>query len=430
MPPMKAVQIHRFGAEEVMQLDEVEIPSPEARQMVIKIAATSINHSDLFIRQNGNIHIGAQDLPLILGRELAGTVVEACPNVTEFAPGQRVVALPAVQTRATGLPGSKEYTGCYAEYSLARPQDTRPLPDEIDWVTGAATPWAALTAWYVLAAAQVKAGDRVFIQAGGSGIGTFAVQFARILGAQVFATAGSDEKCARAASSVRTPQSITNTRISQARSCASPRAVVSTPLWRRSAVRRSQRASASWPRAGASSRWAASAGALASCRRRFRRGGKPPAFRSPLFSWKRRARSRSWTRFSHGSNLARSGSWSTARFRLRRWRRPTVTSPTGKISGRLCLLFEPVRPLLIHVSKYPVPSSLSISVCCAQKLRRPHRSSTIEGSSFSGLLTRVEIGHIRIRPAGKGRMNIQLEPVHPLVVRQSESFSASSVRSH
>jgi len=197
MPRMKAVQIHRFGGEDVMQLEEVEIPSPESRQMVIKIAATSINHSDLFIRQNGNIHIGPRDLPLILGRELAGTVVETGPNVTEFAPGQRVVALPAVQTRATGLPGSKEYTGCYAEYSLARPQDARPLPDGIGWETGAATPWAALTAWYVLAAAQVKAGDRVFIQAGGSGVGTFAVQFAKILGARVFATAGSDEKCSR-----------------------------------------------------------------------------------------------------------------------------------------------------------------------------------------------------------------------------------------
>jgi NADPH2:quinone reductase len=197
MPRMKAVQIHRFGAEDVMQLDEVEIPSPEPRQMVIKIAATSINHSDLFIRQNGNIHIGPQDLPLILGRELAGTVVEIGPDVTEFAPGQRVAALPAVQTRATGLPGSKEYTGCYAEYSLARPQDTRPLPDGIDWVTGAATPWAALTAWYVLAAAQVKGGDRVFVQAGASGVGTFAVQFAKILGARVFATAGSEEKCSR-----------------------------------------------------------------------------------------------------------------------------------------------------------------------------------------------------------------------------------------
>jgi NADPH:quinone reductase-like Zn-dependent oxidoreductase len=199
MPRMKAVQIHRFGAEDVMQLDEVDIPSPEPRQMVIKIAATSINHSDLFIRQNGNIHIGPRDLPLILGRELAGTVVEIGPNVAEFAPGQRVVALPAVQTRATGLPGSKEYTGCYAEYSLARPQDTRPLPDGIDWVTGAATPWAALTAWYVLAAARLKAGETVFIQSGASGVGTFAVQFAKILGARVFTSAGSAEKCSRIA---------------------------------------------------------------------------------------------------------------------------------------------------------------------------------------------------------------------------------------
>jgi NADPH2:quinone reductase len=197
MPKMKAVRIHRFGAEDVMQLDEVEIPSPEAWEMVIKIAATSVNHSDLFIRQKGNIHIGQQDLPLILGRELAGTVVETGKNVTGFVAGQRVVALPAVQTRASGLPGSKEFTGCYAEYSLARPQDTRPLPDGIDWVTGAATPWAALTAWYVLATAQVKAGNCVFIQAGASGVGTFAVQFAKLLGARVFATAGSDEKCSR-----------------------------------------------------------------------------------------------------------------------------------------------------------------------------------------------------------------------------------------
>lgn len=59
---MRQMKVHRFGAEDV--LDEVEIPSPEPRQMVIRIAATSINHSDLFIRQNGNIHIGPSDLPL------------------------------------------------------------------------------------------------------------------------------------------------------------------------------------------------------------------------------------------------------------------------------------------------------------------------------------------------------------------------------
>lgn len=196
MQTMKAMQIHRFGAEEVMQLDDVAVPSPGPREMLIKVAATSINHSDLFIRQNGNIHIGLGDLPLILGRELAGTVAEVGSGVTEYAPGQRVVALPAVQTRAAGLPGGKEYTGCYAEYALARPQDTRALPDGIDMVTGAATSWASLTAWYVLAAGRLKEGECVLIQAGGSGIGVMAIQFAKILGARVFTTA-SAEKCPR-----------------------------------------------------------------------------------------------------------------------------------------------------------------------------------------------------------------------------------------
>src|SRR3954464_2916148 len=85
MAQMKAVQIHRFGPEDVMQLDDVEIPAPGPREMLIKMHATSINHSDLFIRQNGNIHIGKQDLPLILGRELAGVVVAVGSNVHEYA---------------------------------------------------------------------------------------------------------------------------------------------------------------------------------------------------------------------------------------------------------------------------------------------------------------------------------------------------------
>ena len=86
MAQMKAVQIHRFGGEDVMQLDEVAVPSPGPREMLIKMHATSVNHSDLFIRQNGNIHIGKQDLPLILGRELSGVVAEVGSNVREYAP--------------------------------------------------------------------------------------------------------------------------------------------------------------------------------------------------------------------------------------------------------------------------------------------------------------------------------------------------------
>jgi NADPH2:quinone reductase len=196
---MKAIQVHRFGGEEVLQLDEVPVPSPGGGELLIKVHAASVNHSDLFIRRDGNVHIGPQDLPLIPGRELAGTVVEVGDSVDEFTVGQNVVALPAVQTRAAGTPGGKEYTGCYAEYALARPQDTRLIPDGIDMVVAAAIPWVSLTAWYTMTrAGKLRAGESVLIHAGGSGVGVAGIQLARYIGARVFTTAGSAEKCERA----------------------------------------------------------------------------------------------------------------------------------------------------------------------------------------------------------------------------------------
>ena len=194
---MKAMQIHRFGGEDVLQCDEIPVPEPGPREMLIKVHATSVNQSDMFVRQQGNLHIGPGDLPLILGRELAGVIVEVGSNVHEYTPGQRVAVLPAVQTRAAGTPGGKEYMGGYAEYALARPQDARPLPSEIDMIVGAATPFVALTAWYVMRAGRLKEGERVFIQSGGSGLGIVAIQLAKRLGASVYTTAGSGEKCAR-----------------------------------------------------------------------------------------------------------------------------------------------------------------------------------------------------------------------------------------
>jgi NADPH:quinone reductase len=175
----------------------VTIPTPGPREILIKMQATSVNQSDLFVRQQGNLHIGPGDLPLILGRELAGIVAEVGSNVHEYAPGQRVVALPAVQTRAAGTPGGKEYMGCYAEYVLARPQDTRLLPEGVGMVTGAAAPFVALTAWYVLRAGGLKEGERLLIHSGGSGLGVVAIQLAKYLKAEVLATAGTAEKCAR-----------------------------------------------------------------------------------------------------------------------------------------------------------------------------------------------------------------------------------------
>ena len=197
MPTMKAVQIHRFGAEDVLQYEDIPIPSPDPWEMLIKVDATSVNHADILIRQQGNIHIGESDLPLILGRDLVGTVAAVGANVDEFKSGQRVVAIPALQTRPAGVPGGKEFTGCYAEYALARPQDARPLPEGIDTATAAATGWVSLTAWYALETGRLKEGESVLVQSGGSGLGIMAIQFANLHGAKVFATAGTAEKCAR-----------------------------------------------------------------------------------------------------------------------------------------------------------------------------------------------------------------------------------------
>ncbi len=199
MPSMKAVQIHQFGGEDVFQYEDVPIPEPGPGEMLIKVHAASVNHSDLFIRQEGNIHIGPQDLPLIIGREAAGVVVEVGSLVEDFVAGQRVVALPAVQTRAAGMPGGKEYTGCYAEYTLARPQDTRPLPDNVDMIVGAAMPWVSLTAWYTLThAGKLQSGERVLVHSASGGVGVAAIQLAKYLGATVFTTTSTEEKCRRA----------------------------------------------------------------------------------------------------------------------------------------------------------------------------------------------------------------------------------------
>jgi NADPH2:quinone reductase len=196
---MKAVQIHRFGDEDVLQLDDVAVPAPASGELLIRVHAASVNRSDLFIRRAGNIHIGLQDLPLIPGRELAGVVAAVGDSVTEFAVGDRVIALPAVQTRVAGTPGGKEYSGCYAEFALARPQDTRPIPEGIDMLVAAAVPWVSLTAWYTMThAGRLSDGESVLIHAGGSGVGVAAIQLARTLGATVFTTAGSSLKCRRA----------------------------------------------------------------------------------------------------------------------------------------------------------------------------------------------------------------------------------------
>ena len=181
---MKAIRIHQFGpTEEVLKYEEVPVPKPGPQELLVKVEAASLNRADLGLRR-GSYRIKPEDLPLIPGRQFAGTVAALGSEVQGFQGGQRVVA-------QTGLGG-------YAEYAIATPAVTRPVPQGVDSVTASALPTVFLTSWYALLEdGKIKAGNQALIQAGGSGVGIAAIQVAKHLGARVITTAGADEKCRR-----------------------------------------------------------------------------------------------------------------------------------------------------------------------------------------------------------------------------------------
>ena len=181
---MKAVRIHNFGSTaEVLQYEEVPIPEPGPNEFLIKVEAASLNRADLALRK-GTYRIAPEELPVIPGREFAGTVAKLGAGIHEFKVGQRVVA-------CTG-------TGGYAEYALAKASEALPVPDGVDSAAAAAMPTVFLTAWFgLLTDGKLKAGDWVLVQAGSSGVGIAAIQIAKHLGAKVITTSSGDDKCKR-----------------------------------------------------------------------------------------------------------------------------------------------------------------------------------------------------------------------------------------
>jgi NADPH2:quinone reductase len=181
---MKAVRIHKFGdSEDVLQYEDVPIPEPKAGEVLIKVEAASLNRADLSLRK-GAYRISPDQLPVIPGREFAGTVEKLGADVNEFEVGQRVVAYPSL--------------GGYAERAAAKTTEVRPLPDGITFAQAAATPTVFLTAWFgLLTDGNLKSGEWLLVQGGSSGVGTAAIQIAKHLGAKVIATTGSEEKARR-----------------------------------------------------------------------------------------------------------------------------------------------------------------------------------------------------------------------------------------
>jgi NADPH2:quinone reductase len=181
---MKAIRIHEFGlSEDVLKYEDVPVPEPHGGEILIKVEAASLNRADLSLRK-GTYRISPDALPVIPGREFAGTIAKLGAGVSQFTIGQRVVAYPSL--------------GGYAEYAIAKTSEVRPIPDGVTFAQAAALPTASLTAWFgLLTDGNLKSGDWLLVQGGSSGVGVAAIQIAKHLGAKVIATSGSEVKCRR-----------------------------------------------------------------------------------------------------------------------------------------------------------------------------------------------------------------------------------------
>jgi NADPH2:quinone reductase len=181
---MKAIRIHEFGqSEDVLKYDDVPVPEPKAGEVLIKVEAASLNRADLGLRK-GTYRIAADALPVIPGREFAGTIAKLGTGVIEYRVGQRVVGYPSL--------------GGYAEYAVAKVAEVRSVPDGVTAAQAAALPTASLTAWFGLKTdGALKSGEWLLIHGGSSGVGVAAIQIAKHWGAKVIATSGSEVKCRR-----------------------------------------------------------------------------------------------------------------------------------------------------------------------------------------------------------------------------------------
>jgi len=181
---MKAIRIHEFGAtEDVLQYEEVPTPEPGSGELLIKIEAASLNRADLGLRK-GTYRVSPDALPIIPGREFAGTVTKVAGSAGDFKTGDRVVAY-------TG-------TGGYAEYAVAKASDVLRVPPGVSAAEAAAAPTVFLTAWFALQEdGKLQSGEWLLVQAGSSGVGNAAIQVGKHFGAKVVATTGGDEKARR-----------------------------------------------------------------------------------------------------------------------------------------------------------------------------------------------------------------------------------------
>ena len=174
---MKAMTIINFGETNVFKETEISKPEPEGKEILIKVHATSVNPVDYKIRKGmfGDMF----KLPVILGFDVSGVIESVGKKVTDFKVDDEVYYMP----RINGTPGA------YAEYHLTEEEIVSKKPKNISHEEAASFPLACGTAWDALISrAKIKLGETVLIHAGAGGVGSYAIQLAKLCGAYVYTT--------------------------------------------------------------------------------------------------------------------------------------------------------------------------------------------------------------------------------------------------
>lgn len=177
---MRAVEIDQAGGPEVLTLCTRPVPTPQAEEVVIRVAYSGVNRPDVL--QRAGLYRPPPDASDLPGLEASGVVVAVGETVSQWQVGDQVCAL---------LPG-----GGYAEYVATPAAHVLPVPQGMGLKEAACLPETFFTVWSnVFMRGGLRAGERFLVHGGSSGIGTTAIQLASVLGARVFATAGSAKKC-------------------------------------------------------------------------------------------------------------------------------------------------------------------------------------------------------------------------------------------
>jgi NADPH:quinone reductase-like Zn-dependent oxidoreductase len=207
---MKAVLIRAHGGPEVLEYTDLPEPSPRADEVLVRVRACALNHLDLWVRNGIQ---GVQfAFPHILGADIAGEVVAVGELCRRVRPGMRVLLAPGLSCRqclrchegrdnecrdyrlfGAGVPGG------YRELMTAPEYAVIPVPETLAFPEAAAAPLVFLTAWHMLfGRAKLQPGENVLVLAASSGVGMAAVQIAKLFHCRVIATAGGEEKMAKA----------------------------------------------------------------------------------------------------------------------------------------------------------------------------------------------------------------------------------------